>query len=72
MKTIEILKNDKKVIINRTKLSDGYNYYITLMVFQSFMNIGWIVYPYKQEHEIKSLKQAKEVAAAIIDAIISY
>ena len=66
MKTLEILKNDKKVIIKRTKLSDGYNYYITLLVFQPFMNIGWTVYPYKQEHEIKSLRQAKEVAAELL------
>jgi hypothetical protein len=35
MKAIEILKNDKKVLINRTKLSDGYNYYITVMVFSA-------------------------------------
>lgn len=66
MKAIEILKNDKKVLINRTKLSDGYNYYITVMVFQPFMNIGWIVSDYKQQHEIKSLKQAKEIALFIL------
>ena len=67
MKAIEILKNDKKVLITRTKLSDGYNYYITLMFFQPFMNIGWIVLEsYKQEHEIKSLFQAKEVASELL------
>lgn len=67
MGTIEILKNDKKVLINRTKLSDGYNYYITVMIFQPFMNIGWIVSgSYKQVRKIKSMQQAKRVAVELL------
>ena len=73
MKTKTIYSEDKIrcVQINRTLLSDGYNYYITLLQYSRDDLFYYIVDSYKQP-EILSYKEALKEANNILNNIITY
>jgi len=56
----------KGVIINRTKLSDGYNYYLTLI---NGSNTSFINESYKQIESILSEKKAIQQAKKLINQL---
>lgn len=55
----------KFVIITRSKLSDGYNYYLTLLSRQSSGKV-FINESYKQKESIMSEKLALETAKKLV------
>jgi hypothetical protein len=69
MKTITIqnAERTKKAEITRTKLSDGYNYYITLYTFNSSFNSYFINSNFIQTESILSKIKAVEVAENLIN-----
>jgi hypothetical protein len=69
MTTLTIYNSErtKKAIINRTKLSDGYNYYITLFILCSMTNEFIINDNHKQFFSIKSLNDAVNYADNLIN-----
>lgn len=70
MKTeIEIFNSDntRKVIITRSRDFSSMNpkafdYYLTPLFFQPFLNLGWCLTDYKQTISIHSLSDAKMIA----------
>ena len=64
--TIQNAERTKKVEITRTKLSDGYNYYITLYIFNLSFNSYFINSNYKQTESLLSKKKAIEIAENLI------
>ena len=69
MKTITIqnAERTKKAEITRTKLSDGYNYYITLYTFDLSFNSYFINSSFKQSKSISSKIKAVEIAENLIN-----
>lgn len=62
---IQNSERTKKVIITRTKLSDGYNYYLSVMTLNIWKN--WQINDsYKQKESIYSKREAIEVAEALL------
>lgn len=58
------IDNTKKVIITRCRnfssmSPKAFNYYLTPMFFQPFLNFGWCLTEYKQTISIHSLSDAK-------------
>jgi len=65
--TLEVKTDSKKVIISRTKLSDGYNYYLMLLRYSSVWKDWYIVTDFNQGGTIVSKKEAiKRAKAAIL------
>jgi hypothetical protein len=69
MTTKEIYNDNKTklVMINRSLLADGYNYYTTLLVLNLQHNIYFIDDNHKQKEEIKSYKAALNYANNILN-----
>jgi hypothetical protein len=65
--TIQNAERTKKAEITRTKLSDGYNYYITLYTFNSSFNSYFINSNFTQTESILSKIKAVEVAENLIN-----
>ena len=57
----------KKITIARTKLSDGYNYYITVYNYNSSFKMFTINSNYIQKKEIFSKRDAIETAKKILE-----
>ena len=60
MKTI--VNGNKKVVITRSKLSDGYNYYLMMIVYSEAFNCEFWNENYRQTESILSLNKAIETA----------
>jgi len=61
-----LTKNDRKVIIYRTLLCDGYNYYITLMVYNKSFGGFWSTHENVQKNSITSGKEAISFAKSLL------
>jgi hypothetical protein len=66
MITIQNSERTKKVTITRTKLSDGYNYYLNVFVLNGY-NHFIVSDKYKQKESILSKRKAIEVAEQLIN-----
>ncbi len=64
-KEVSNTSKTKFVIITRSKLSDGYNYYLTLLSKNSSGKV-FINESYKQKDSINSEKEALAVAKKIV------
>ena len=70
---IEIFNRDntKKVIITRSRdfsstNPKAFDYYLTPLFFQPFLNLGWCLIKYKQTISIHSLSDAKMRAKRLL------
>jgi hypothetical protein len=61
MTTIQNAERTRKVLITRTMLSDGYNYYLTVLAFNPLVN-GFVTVNYSQTETILSKQKAIEIA----------
>lgn len=64
--TIQNAERNNKAIINRTLLSDCYNYYITIYTYSNSSNCWFINENIKQTETILSKNKAIEIAEKII------
>jgi hypothetical protein len=64
--TIQNAERTKKVIITRTLLSDGYNYYLMLVNYNEYLKQWFINDNYRQIVEIKSKREAIEKAEDLL------
>jgi hypothetical protein len=65
--TIENPEKTKKVEITRVKLTDGYNYYLTLYIYNFSFNCYLISFSFKQIESITSKSKAIAVAEKLIN-----
>ena len=64
--TIQNSERTKKVVITRNKLSDGYNYYISIFVLNAYNHLV-VSNKYIQKESILSKQKAIEIADKLIN-----
>ena len=67
IKVIYSKDENKCVHVNRTLLADGYNYYLTLLVFSEVNSFYYIVETFKQVESIFSLNEAIQKANSLLN-----
>jgi hypothetical protein len=65
MTTIQNAERTRKVVITRTMLSDGYNYYLTLLALSPLFN-DFVIIDYCQKETILSKQKAIEIAENLV------